>query len=63
MSYEMGTWTQQTLPSMLTARMRFNPVVFDKHIYVFGGRNHTGALNECERYNKLKSFSCILEYI
>lgn len=48
--FEVGTWRRKTLQKMKKARTDFSTVAYNGYIYIFGGRNSTGCLNECERY-------------
>lgn len=46
---EVNTWRRKTMPNMIKARSDFSTVVYNGYIYIFGGRDSTGPLSECER--------------
>lgn len=47
--HDINNGNRKTVQRMNVDRSNFKPVVFDKYIYVFGGKGETGALDECER--------------
>lgn len=48
-AYDLGSREEEILPGMICARTRFPLLLFGKCIYVFGGYNSSGWMNECER--------------
>lgn len=48
--FDMDTKRRTKMPNMINARSKFKPVVAGKYIYVFGGGNKHGDINDCERY-------------
>lgn len=47
--YDINTGARKTVSPMKVGRSNFKPVAFKQYIYVFGGKDETGCLNQCER--------------
>jgi len=47
---EAGSMRVTEIPAMLVARECHGSIEFREHIYVFGGINGRGLMNQCERY-------------